>query len=897
MAPPTPSSPRESRRSSKSGSGDAYSKPKPHSHHQRHSENSGQQDGRHSKPASERPRLTTRTYSAPLVNQAVVGTRTPHVVSQYANHDTDPHKLAHYRAFNGSAEDGQDEDEVAGVVGPVKRFQPFQTFEVSDSLPEINIAVLGAKGVGKSTFMQRALGLSHPPSSHAAERKIPIDGRIHMVRLLELSIDDVDIDDDDVVEWPETIANKMMPTIDGTLILYNVNDKSSLEAVPDMLSAVDKASLPSVLISCKCDTPLNHRQIDYTAIEQQAKRKIPTLRTLQTSETSPDSYSQAISLILRTIVAHSSARRRAQSNASRPASPKTTSLSGHSRASSEYTGTMVKDQKHSRHDSSLASYSSTDRLRAHRELVQDDMKGSFLLEESASECSSRSGRSSISVDLAQRSPATTSVSFTSFENSVSFNDLVTRLLAQPTSKSDVKFSAIFLALYRKFAAPGRLLEAIVERYDAAEQDGTAEMLTTVTQLRYLSILEMWIGSYPGDFAHPKTKRRMRTFISKISSRDMYAVAAKEMTQHLDVAQEDDDTNWAYSDKNREAANVRSSMSSTASAWLDDPSFSFGEGIDGIKLDDDKSDTTQPSCASTSSSQIIASVEYAQKQSQLLQPVPRLDITKIQWRNLMDQPDDRVARELTRIDWIMFSSVRPRDMVRHVSLSREEKLKCKNVVHVSRMVEHFNQLASWVANFILLRDKPKHRALMLEKFMRVARKLRDMNNYNALGAIIAGVNSSAIHRLNATRELIPPNVGKDWMKYEILMAPSKSHAAYRLAWENSSTERIPYLPLHCRDLVSAQDGNKTFIGDESEGKINWKKFEVMGDVILSIQRAQGTPYTGLGGSRGDPQIKELVLDVKLEKDEDILYERSIQVEPAAQASGGGPSQKFKEFFKR
>lgn len=108
--------------------------------------------------------------------------------------------------------------------------------QVSESLPEINIAVLGAKDVGKSTFIQRALGLSHPPYSHAAERKIPIDGRIHIVRLLELPIDDVDIDDDDVVEWPETIANKMMPKIDGTLTLYNVNDKSSLEAVPEMLS-------------------------------------------------------------------------------------------------------------------------------------------------------------------------------------------------------------------------------------------------------------------------------------------------------------------------------------------------------------------------------------------------------------------------------------------------------------------------------------------------------------------------------------------------------------------------------------------------------------------------------------------------------------------------------------
>ena len=235
---------------------------------------------------------------------------------------------------------------------------------------------------------------------------------------------------------------------------------------------------------------------------------------------------------------------------------------------------------------------------------------------------------------------------------------------------------------------------------------------------------------------------------------------------------------------------------------------------------------------------------------------------------MEYPDDIVARELTRMDWIMFSSVRPRDLVRQVSLTKEQQANCKNLSHVNRMIDHFNQLAFWVENFILLRDKPKHRALMLEKFMRIARKLREINNYNALGAIIAGVKSSAVHRLGATRELIPPNVGKDWMKLEILLAPSRSHFAYRLAWENSSSERIPYLPLHRRDLVSAEEGNKTFIGEEKDGRINWKKFEIMGEVIVSMQKAQGMPYKGLGGGGGNQQIKELVLDGKLTKDEDV-----------------------------
>lgn len=236
--------------------------------------------------------------------------------------------------------------------------------------------------------------------------------------------------------------------------------------------------------------------------------------------------------------------------------------------------------------------------------------------------------------------------------------------------------------------------------------------------------------------------------------------------------------------------------------------------------------------------------------------------------LMGIDDALIARELTRMDWTMFSSIRPRDLVRFVSLKETSKASCKNLVNVKRMSEHFDHLARWIANFILLRDKPKHRALMLEKMMRIARKVRELNNYNALGAFVAALRSTAIYRLQATRELIPPAVGKDWMKLEILMNPTRSHAAYRLAWDNSSSERIPYIPLSLRDLTTAEQGNPTFIGDEKTGRINWKKFEVMGDVIVGLQKAQGLPYRGLGNGRMGEQARELIMDVKLVKSEDV-----------------------------
>ena len=519
------------------------------------------------------------------------------------------------------------------------------------------------------------------------------------------------------------------------------------------------------------------------------------------------------------------------------------------------------------------------------------MQGSFLFEESTSEASYESSRKSEDA-LPNLAPVrTTSIST---ESGVSFDELVDRLLAQPTSKADAKFAAIFLALYRKFAAPGRLLEAIVERFDGLDRNGAAQITKTVEQMRYVGIVEQWIGRYPGDFAYPKTKRRVRTFIGKLSQgRNIFSISSKEVNADLDAVHEDDDTGWSYNDLDRANSDADTSvsrLSSTASTLIDDPEFILDDDatISGSTVADDSSTLTAGGdtdrSASTTSSQIMINVEAAQRQAELLRPIPRQPISKSQWRLLMEYPDDAIAREMTKMDWVMFSSIRPRDLVRQVSLNDAQKTQCKNLSHVNRMIEHFNQLACWVANYVLLRDKPKHRALMLEKLMRIARKLREMNNYNALGAMIAGIKSSAIHRLAATRELISPIVGKDWMKLEILMAPSRSHSAYRLAWENSSSERIPYLPLHRRDLVSAEQGNKTFIGDDKDGRINWKKFEVMGEVIVSMQKAQGMPYKGLGGSRGNEQIRELVLDVKLVKDEDVSYHTSYLLSVLVWTSG-------------
>lgn len=142
-------------------------------------------------------------------------------------------------------------------------------------------------------------------------------------------------------------------------------------------------------------------------------------------------------------------------------------------------------------------------------------------------------------------------------------------------------------------------------------------------------------------------------------------------------------------------------------------------------------------------------------------------------------------------------------------------------------------------------------------------LRHKNNYNALGAVIAGINNVAVARLTLTRELVSREASTRFMRLELLMSTHKSHFAYRLAWENTSSHRIPFIPLHRRDLVSADEGNRTFLTEND--RINWNKFQVMGEILQVISKSQATPYPDL---QRNPIVEKLILDSIVSTSDDV-----------------------------
>ncbi|KAI1165468.1 RAP guanine nucleotide exchange factor 4 [Nemania serpens] len=784
-------------------------------------------------------------------------------------------------------------------------------------MESLSIAVIGAYGVGKSQFIQTAMSL--PPSSKPLPpspdpkpitARIVLDNVPYTVALFELDLQYFESEYFDgqhrQVKWPKQMNGAILPRVNGALFLYDVMNRESINYLPETLNALVNSSLPAVLVATKCDNPASSRQIDADAVAEACKS---CLASFKISADKPETARMALFRLLRAMILGNQEhenpevtgfRRRAASEAAHLDAP-TDSFSRpisqhsrHSRASSDMSLLRGYSAAQENNDYGRSRISRVD-------LLGGQVPGEY---ESTQTVHSMLRSPGVRLDLTQQIPGEIEDSNreplrysddipllqrgdeTLFDRplkkpGLTFDELVDRLLAPTLSKADQNFAGVFLCLYRKFATPGELFSAVLARLDAIKDDKSIHYLTkTTTQLRIIEAVARWVATYPNDFARPATKRRLDEFITHLSAEPIFSAAAVQMRKALEeTVIEDDDTGWVKSEAEdvqadseasptlaredtRQADDLRDSLSTLSVSHLTDhrPSASsMASSSMGVNT-------------KTHSFQFHVYEDY-EREAATMTPSYTLPLTKFRYHIFMDMANDDIADEMTRIDWVMFSSIRIRDLVRHVSLSPEQKEKCKAMKNVNRMIFHFNHIASWVSNMVLMRDKAKHRAQMLEKFMHVALKLRQLNNYNGLAAVLAGINGTAILRLSQTRALVPAEVHKRFARLVLLMGTQKGYFAYRLAWENSPLPRIPFIPLHRKDLVSAEEGSITFVGPQGD-RLNWKKFEVLGEVILPIMKSQSTPYPNL--SRHD-EARELILDCLMPTDEDDIYQRSVQVE--------------------
>ncbi|XP_017556999.2 rap guanine nucleotide exchange factor 5 isoform X1 [Pygocentrus nattereri] len=233
----------------------------------------------------------------------------------------------------------------------------------------------------------------------------------------------------------------------------------------------------------------------------------------------------------------------------------------------------------------------------------------------------------------------------------------------------------------------------------------------------------------------------------------------------------------------------------------------------------------------------------------------------------------VSVALTNLDWSLFNSVHEQELI-YYTFSRQAS--SGHTVALEQLLQRCNEVQQWVMSEVLLCPSLGKRVQLLKKFIKIAAHCKAQRNLNSSFAIIMGLNTAAVSRLNQTWEKVPGKFKKLFSELELLTDPSLNHKAYRDAFRKMKPPKIPFMPLLLKDITFIHEGNKTF----HDNLVNFEKLHMIADTVRHIRHCQ-TDQAGNEVTPSDgPDVRASVHYLHIIDNQQTLFELSHRLEPRA-----------------
>lgn len=251
------------------------------------------------------------------------------------------------------------------------------------------------------------------------------------------------------------------------------------------------------------------------------------------------------------------------------------------------------------------------------------------------------------------------------------------------------------------------------------------------------------------------------------------------------------------------------------------------------------------------------------------PAPILP-KNLNYLRFLDIDPLEIARQLTIMESKTYTQIQPIECLNKAWSEKENS----PAVNVKAMIEFSNRTTGWVATAILRENDLKRRCNVLKHFILVADKCYSLNNFNTVMSILAGFNSSPIHRLKRTWELLSNKMNIIFDNLEKVINPQKNYAQYRENLHSVNPPCVPFLGVYLTDLTFIEDGNTNNLKSNNQ-LINFSKQTKTAEVIREIQQYQNQPYN----LNPVKEISDFILKCLNETvDETTLYDMSLILEP-------------------
>ncbi|XP_061461627.1 RAS guanyl-releasing protein 2 isoform X1 [Rhineura floridana] len=204
--------------------------------------------------------------------------------------------------------------------------------------------------------------------------------------------------------------------------------------------------------------------------------------------------------------------------------------------------------------------------------------------------------------------------------------------------------------------------------------------------------------------------------------------------------------------------------------------------------------------------------------------------------------------------------------------------------LERFITLFNSVSQWVQLMVLSKPTAQQRAQVITRFVMVAQRLLQLQNFNTLMAVVGGLGHSSISRLKETHSFVSPETTKVWESLTELLTSVGNYSHYRRRFAECVGFKFPILGVHLKDLVAVHVALPDWL-DRAHKRLNGNKMQQLFSILSELAMVQSIrpPF------EANPDLLNL-LTVSLDQyqTEEEIYQLSLQREPRNKSTPSSPT---------
>uniref|UniRef100_A0A9J8A2B1 Ral GEF with PH domain and SH3 binding motif 1 n=2 Tax=Cyprinus carpio TaxID=7962 RepID=A0A9J8A2B1_CYPCA len=197
--------------------------------------------------------------------------------------------------------------------------------------------------------------------------------------------------------------------------------------------------------------------------------------------------------------------------------------------------------------------------------------------------------------------------------------------------------------------------------------------------------------------------------------------------------------------------------------------------------------------------------------------------------------EEFASQITLMDAPVFKAIQPEELASCGWNKKEKHSLSPNVVAFTR---RFNQVSFWAVREILTAQTLKIRAEILGHFIKIAKKLLELNNLHSLVSVVSALQSAPIFRLSKTWALISRKDKATFEKLDFLTSKEENYNRMREYIRSlKMAPCIPYLGIYLFDMTyidSAYPASDSIIETEQRTNQMNNLLRIISDLQVSCK---------------------------------------------------------------